>query len=297
MPEVPLVMSRSLSPAPIARRRAAYRWAQRHRARRTLFFCLLAVLATLWAAGLPGRIRPEATTTAPAESDTIAMGSSAAPTGDEDARRQAILSNTGGTWPESLRDLLERHPDALTFVEGYPDHKDDPPAETIGDVVQGQFPLLLQWDPRWGYVRYGDDLLAVTGCGPTCLAMAGAGLTGDNTITPAAVAEKAQRDGYWVDGVTSWELMRTGCEAWGLASEELPLSESAVTGALNDGRPIICSVRPGDFTTTGHFILLAGVEEGGIRVNDPNSPQNSDCLWSYAELEPQIRNLWAFSVR
>lgn len=290
-------MSRSLSPARSARRRAAHRRAQRRRARRTLFFCLLAVLVTLWAAGLPGRIHPEATAKAAAKPDTASAASGTAPAGDEDARRQAILSDTSGTWPESLRELLERHPDALAFVEGYPDHKDDTPAETIGDVVQGQFPLLLQWDPRWGYVRYGDDLLAVTGCGPTCLAMAAAGLTGDDTITPAAVAEEAQRDGYWVDRVTSWELMRTGCEAWGLVSEELPLSESAVTGALNDGRPIICSVRPGDFTTTGHFILLAGMEEGGIRVNDPNSPQNSDRLWSYAELEPQIRNLWAFSAR
>ncbi len=290
-------MSRTLSPARSARRRAAHRRAQRRRARRTLFFCLLAVLVTLWAAGLTGRIRPEAAAKATAKPDTASAASGTAPAGDEDARRQAILSDTGGTWPESLRELLERHPDALAFVEGYPDHKDDTPAETIGDVVQGQFPLLLQWDPRWGYARYGDDLLAVTGCGPTCLAMAAAGLTGDDTITPAAVAEEAQRDGYWVDGVTSWELMRTGCEAWGLVSEELPLSESAVTGALNDGQPIICSVRPGDFTTTGHFILLAGMEEGGIRVNDPNSPQNSDRLWTYAELEPQIRNLWAFSAR
>lgn len=80
-------------------------------------------------------------------------------------------------------------------------------------------------------------------------------------------------------------------------SEELPLTESAVTGALSEGRPIICSVRPGDFTTTGHFILLTGIAEEGIRVNDPNSPQNSDRLWTYAELEPQIRNLWAFSAR
>lgn len=290
-------MSRSLSPTRIARRRAAYRRAQRRRARRTLLICFLAVLVTLWAAGLPGRIRSETAATATSRADTVSAPPGTALAGDEDTRRQAILSDTGGTWPESLRDLLERHPDALAFVEGYPDHKDDPPAETIGEVVQGQFPLLLQWDPRWGYVRYGDDLLAVTGCGPTCLAMAAAGLTGDDTITPAAVAEKAQQDGYWVDEVTSWELMQTGCEAWGLVSEELPLSESAVTGALNDGRPIICSVRPGDFTTTGHFILLAGVEEDDIRVNDPNSPQNSDRLWSYAELEPQIRNLWAFSLR
>ena len=288
-------MSRVRSASAVSRRRQAARRRSLHRrARRTVIFCVMALAATLWAVGLPGRREP-----APAPTVKATASPAATPLTDEnaDARRADILQDTSGTWPESLQALLERHPDALEFVEGYPDHKDDAPAETIGDVVQGQFPLLLQWDPRWGYTRYGDDLLAVTGCGPTCLAMAAAGLTGDDTITPAAVAQRAQRDGYWVDGVTSWGLMTTGCEAWGLVSEELPLTESAVTVALSEGRPIICSVRPGDFTTTGHFILLTGIAEEGIRVNDPNSPQNSDRLWTYAELEPQIRNLWAFSAR
>lgn len=287
-------MSRVRSASAVSRRRQAARRRSLHRrARRTVIFCVMALAATLWAVGLPGRREPT-----PASTVKATASPATTPLTDEnaDARRADILQDTSGTWPESLQALLERHPDALEFVEGYPDHKDDAPAETIGDVVQGQFPLLLQWDARWGYVRYGDDLLAVTGCGPTCLAMAAAGLTGDNAITPAAVAEQAQRDGYWVDGVTSWGLMTDGCRAWGLVSEELPLTESAVTGALEEGRPIICSVRPGDFTTTGHFILLAGLEEEGIRVNDPNSPQNSDRLWTYDELEPQIRNLWAFSL-
>lgn len=287
-------MSRAPSESAVSRRRQAARRRSLHRrARRTVIFCIMALAATLWAVGLPGRREP-----APAPTVKATASPAATPLTDEnaDARRADILQDTSGTWPESLQALLERHPDALEFVEGHPDHKDDAPAETIGDVVQGQFPLLLQWDARWGYVLYGDDLLAVTGCGPTCLAMAAAGLTGDNAITPAAVAEQAQRDGYWVDGVTSWGLMTDGCRAWGLVSEELPLTETAVTGALDEGRPIICSVRPGDFTTTGHFILLAGLEEEGLRVNDPNSPQNSDRLWTYDELEPQIRNLWAFSL-
>lgn len=273
----------------------------RRRARWTLFCCVLALAATIFllSAGLTGGPVPAADTTpAPDSTQRPADAPAFIPAVGEDAeaRRAAILQDTSGTFPESLRTLLERHPDALDFVEGYPDHKDDAPAGTVGTVAAGVFPLLLQWDARWGYMHYGDDLLAVTGCGPTCLAMAAVGLTGDETITPAAVAEQAQQDGYWTDGVTSWGLMRTGCEAWGLVSEELPLTESAVTGALNDGRPVICSVRPGDFTTTGHYILLTEATAEGIRVNAPNSPQNSDRLWTYAELEPQIRNLWAFSI-
>ena len=49
---------------------------------------------------------------------------------------------------------------------------------------------------------------------------------------------------------------------------------------------------PGAFTETGHYIVLAGVEDGKIRVNDPNSRANSERLWSYEEIERQIRNIW-----
>ena len=51
-------------------------------------------------------------------------------------------------------------------------------------------------------------------------------------------------------------------------------------------------MREGDFTTTGHYIVLRGVEDGQFQVNDPNSVVNSEKLWSYEQIEGQIRNLW-----
>lgn len=57
---------------------------------------------------------------------------------------------------------------------------------------------------------------------------------------------------------------------------------------------LICSMRPGDFTTTGHFIVLVGAEDGKIRVHDPNSTQRSNQLWSWETLEYQIKGLWVF---
>ena len=56
---------------------------------------------------------------------------------------------------------------------------------------------------------------------------------------------------------------------------------------------MILALGPGDFTTAGHYVVLAGVEEGKFRVNDPNSRANSERLWSYEELEGQIRNIWS----
>jgi hypothetical protein len=62
-------------------------------------------------------------------------------------------------------------------------------AYDLSEGVGGEgVPLFLQWDKRWGYERYGSDYLAITGCGPTCLAMAGYYLTGDASFDPALVA-------------------------------------------------------------------------------------------------------------
>lgn len=65
---------------------------------------------------------------------------------------------------------------------------------------------------------------------------------------------------------------------------------------LEEGHPIVCSMRKGDFTTTGHFILLVGVQDGKFIVHDPNSKERSKKLWDYETLEYQIRNLWSFQM-
>ena len=72
----------------------------------------------------------------------------------------------------------------------------------------------------------------------------------------------------------------------------MPLSESAMKQALDQGSVIISSMRPGDFTTTGHFILIRGYDEKGFLVNDPNSRKNSEKQWDYETLSGQIKGLW-----
>ena len=180
---------------------------------------------------------------------------------------------------------------------GYTAKKDQAPAEYIGEISSGEIPLLFQWDERWGYAQYGDNMIAINGCGPTVIAMVAAGLTGDNSITPYKVAQYAEEQGYYAgESGTSWELMTQGAVHFGVQGQELGLSESVILSELESGHPVICSMRPGDFTTTGHFIVLTGVEDGKIRVNDPNSRKRSETLWDYDTLEYQINNLWAFSL-
>ena len=55
-------------------------------------------------------------------------------------------------------------------------------------------------------------------------------------------------------------------------------------------------MRPGDFTDTGHFIVLAGYADGAFTVHDPNSIANSQTTWTFERIKGQIKNLWAYSL-
>ena len=201
-----------------------------------------------------------------------------------------------GDYPRSLIELLERNPETEEFVLQYP-FREEGEVDLSAYENGGAVPLFLQWDPNWGYEKYGRDFLAVTGCGPTCLAMAGYHLTGDENMTPDKIAQFAQKNGYYETGYgSSWTLISEGAEKLGLKATELPLVKKKMVNALEAGNPVILAMGPGDFTTAGHYIVLTGVEDGKFRVNDPNSRENSERLWSYEELEGQIRNIWAISA-
>lgn len=203
-------------------------------------------------------------------------------------------------YPQALRELADKNPDAQAFVAQYPAMKDlEYRAGNItldADYSEGALPHLMQWDLRWGYAQYGDGMLGLTGCGPTCLSMVTVGLTGNTQANPLAVADYSAGQGWYVEGVgTSWELMRSGAEHYGLYWQELPLDEGVMRQALETGGVLILSMLPGDFTESGHFIVVDGCTVDGFNVLDPNSYARSE-VWSYSDLCTQIGNIWAYTA-
>ena len=165
------------------------------------------------------------------------------------------------------------------------------------DWRTGEVPYLYQTDPQWAGHPYAGGTIEKNGCGPTCLSMVYVALTGRDDLDPAAMADFSERCGYTTDGMTAWALMSNGAAELGLTSEELPASTAAVREALLTEKPVICSVGPGDFTTTGHFIVLASLtEDGEVVVHDPNSAERSSHPWDLERVLGQCLNLWAFSV-
>lgn len=216
-------------------------------------------------------------------------------TGNRDLIKQLTEEN----YPESLITLFEKHPETKDFVLDYKKYKDKKVKIDIkDDITTDSIPLFLQWDKRWGYKSYGGDFIAVTGCGPTCLSMVQCGLSGKTKWNPYKVAKMAENNGFYIKGSgSSWDLMTYGANKIGLNYSEVPFEKESILNWLNSGNPVICSMGPGDFTTTGHFIVLSGTDSNdGVIVNDPNSKENSRKTWSLDKIMPQMRNLWGYSL-
>lgn len=209
-----------------------------------------------------------------------------------------ILINVG-KYPLDLLELLAKNTETLSFVSDYLMHVDD--EEATGEITEtdlvNMIPLFQQWDKRWGYTAYGDNILAINGCGPTCMSMVYTGLTGNIDKNPAVLADFCIENNYYTqDSGTSWAMMTSGAQALGLNAEKLSLTQDELKERLEMGQPVICSMMPGDFTETGHFIVLWDVtEDGKLMVNDPNSILRSQTEWDFEVVFGQIKAAWAYS--
>ncbi len=206
-------------------------------------------------------------------------------------------------YSESMLKLAANNPDALDFVENYPKHKSDiKPSGSVTqeelDSAENGIPRFQQWDSRWGYLTYGNDNIGINGCGPTCLSMVAAGLLKDTSKSPDAVAEFSVENNYCtVASGTAWSLMSSGAKKLGLKSESVVVGRDSIKAALEKKQPVICSMKPGDFTTTGHFIVLTGLtEDGRLMINDPNSITRSEKRWDIDTIVGQVKSAWTYTV-
>lgn len=214
-----------------------------------------------------------------------------------DPELQTLMDNVA-VYPDYILLNLAVNPEMKQFAINYP--------TKINILFDGDFnvdyssdsvPLFLQFDEEWGYADYGQNIIGITGAGPTCLSMAYTYLKQDGSQNPIKVADFATEMGYLdEDGDTSWALITQGAVELGLGTKELTGGEDEMITALKGGNLIICSVTPGDFTKSSHFILIKEYKEGLFYLNDPSSEARSQVGWDYARLESQIAKMWVISA-
>ncbi len=199
--------------------------------------------------------------------------------------------------------LAAEEPAATTYVREWPELY---PAEDQNlkspHAIQGtttgpkNIPQLYQWDPRWGYTVYSSTAFGMTGCCPTTLAMVYQGLTGKTDMTPYDMGVLAANDGYMseYEGTDAFFLINEA-QGLGLNCYEIYLATESMIAALENGDVLIANVGPGDFTNDGHFIVVTGLKDGKLIVNDPYSMQRSEKLWDPDEVMNQCKAVFAYS--
>ena len=203
-------------------------------------------------------------------------------------------------YPDKMLELLARNEEAREYVLNYPlEYGKEHEIDISGYKDYEGVPLFIQWDKQWGYKDYIGNVAGLSACGPTCLSMVTYYFTRDPEMTPAYMMDFAEKNGYGVTGSgTQWSLFGEGAKKLGLDVKELTseqlASEEKLAKVLESGRLIVVNVRPGIFTTVGHYMVIAGYEDGKFRINDPNSPANSQKLWSFEEFDQDVKMMWSF---
>ena len=171
------------------------------------------------------------------------------------------------------------------------------PATPRPQWKRGDLPWLYQTDSQWAGTSYAGSDVKMSGCGPTCLTMVYIWATGKTDMTPADMARFSEQNGYVQEEMTAWALMDKGAAQLGLTSTGVQLTADAVTAALGAGQPVIVSVRPGTFTTVGHFMVLGGLTtDGKVILHDPNSATNSMTYWDVQQILDEANVAWTYTL-
>ena len=205
---------------------------------------------------------------------------------------KTFLEENRGSIPKSIVGLVSKNEDAIGYAKGFIEGNKKLAPKSEDFDVKNPLPYFLQWDRRWGYVKYGDQAIGTYGCAPTSLAMILKGMGKD--VDPVVIAKYSSDNGFLEQNLTSWKLFESAAQKYGVSCVGVPMGEN-LTGILDKGSYILVSVKPGVFTDVGHLIVLSGIKDGKIIVNDPNSPENSKKLWTEKEIKKEARALWVFS--
>lgn len=197
-------------------------------------------------------------------------------------------------YSQGMLEHLANNPEMAAFVLGSLEADGSVTGGFTEKELEEDFPLLLQYDPRWGYFEYGGKEMGLSGCGPTCLAMTVLALTDFDNVTPDKIAAYSLEKEYYVKDVgTAWKLLDEFPTLYGLSVEHPTLKEESMKAELDEGKVLICSVKKGVFTAEGHFIVIYGYDETGFKVNDPKCVARSNRTWDYSEFGNQLKRIWA----
>ncbi len=167
-----------------------------------------------------------------------------------------------------------------------------------------------QIDSKWGGLPYAVDgeksTIKSAGCGPTAMADVLSAIVSPY-IDPVTCASWARQHNYKVrNSGTSYNYPVAQGAAYGVNVRRLNVinvygipSHSIHTTALNEllkGNWLIACMGKGNWTSSGHYIVAYGYEDGYVYINDPASTAAKRAKNTWALFKSQVKYYWVVEV-
>ena len=164
----------------------------------------------------------------------------------------------------------------------------------------------LQTDPKWCSLDYSapgeKTTIAASGCGPTAMAMVLA-TWADPSVTPKtecawalAHGYKAPHQGtyygYFEPAGARYGLRVTRLNYTSLYGKSTSAYHAQGKDALDRGELVIACMGPGNWTRSGHYVLVWKIEGDTIYINDPASTKAARTKGSYSLFRQQVKYYW-----
>ena len=164
----------------------------------------------------------------------------------------------------------------------------------------------LQTDPKWAAADYSAPgevtTIGASGCGPTAMAMVLATWC-DSKVTPKTECAWALRNGYKAPrSGTYYDYFEPAGKRYGL--KVLRLNAANIYGnngavyhqqakeALEKGHLVIACMGKGTWTSSGHYVLVYGIQGNTIYINDPASTKAYRTQGDYSTFKKQVKYYW-----
>ena len=164
----------------------------------------------------------------------------------------------------------------------------------------------FQTDPRWknkSYSAKGESTtIGASGCGPTSMAMVLA-TWADSRVTPETECAWALKNGYKAPHQgTYYSYFVPAAKRYGIACTQLNSASiygnsgsglhAQVKASLDQGDLVIACMGKGNWTSSGHYVLVWGIQGDTIYINDPASSKPARTRGSWALFRSQVKYYW-----
>ena len=167
-----------------------------------------------------------------------------------------------------------------------------------------------QNDSKWGGLYYAVDgeksTIKSAGCGPTSLADVLAAIV-STYIDPVTLSAWARYHNYKVkNSGTSYSFFEPCAKAYGVTVRRLNTTNvygipwsgthDKARAELQKGNWLIACMGKGNWTSSGHYIVVYGYKDGYVYINDPASTKASRAKNTWDLFKSQVKYYWAVEV-